>query len=141
MAWQKFQSTNQKFEERISISTNYSFGFPKTFYDRNNLEDYKYLVIFYDPEEKAIGFQFTNNQDEKHKFHIYRSKEKYGVSVTAKSFFNTYNIDPKTFKGKYTGTKTDVDGIGTLYTINLNEHQNKVEDALNEPTVIDTSIL
>ena len=44
-----------------------SFGFPKMFYEENKLESFKYLVIFYNPDENAVGFQFTSSEDEKHK--------------------------------------------------------------------------
>jgi hypothetical protein len=135
MTWQKFENTNQRFEDRISISTNYSFGFPKTFYERNGLETYKYLVIFFNPEENAVGFQFTNSEDEKHKFNIFRSKEKYGINITAKSFFKTYNLDPNKYKGKYTSKKEEFAEAGTLYVINLNENQEheNVLDAIRPP--------
>jgi hypothetical protein len=131
MAWQKFQSTNQRFEERISINPNNSFGFPKRFYEENNLDSFKYLVIFYNPEESAIGFQFTSSEEEKHKFRILRSKKQFGINVTAKSFFKTYNLDPNIYKGKYNAEKKQIEGIGPLYVIFLNKNS---ETKTNIPT-------
>lgn len=122
MTWQKFQNTNQRFEDRISISPNNAFGFPTKFYLDNNLESYSYLVIYYNQEDNDIGFQFTSNEEEKHKFRLVRSKGQYGVNVTATSFFKSYSIDAKAYKGKYKAEKKQVEGIGDLFVIHLKEN-------------------
>lgn len=127
MTWQKFQNTNQRFEDRISISPNNAFGFPTKFYLDNNLEAYSHLVIYYNQEDNDIGFQFTSNEEEKHKFRLVRSKGQYGVNVTATSFFKSYGINAKAYKGKYKAEKKTVEEIGTLFVIHLKDNP----DSLN----------
>ena len=95
-----------------------SIGFPTKFYQDNNLSNYNSVVLYYDEEQKAIGIQFTNSEEEKHKFHIIKSL-KYGGGIVATSFFKTHNIDTNIYRGRYIWEKVNQEGIGELFVIKL----------------------
>ena len=113
--WKKFENTNARFEDRITVTTSNSFGFPTKFYKDNNIEQYKYAVIFYDENQKAVGVHFTNDEIEKHKFSVLKSSKGYGANVIATSFFKANNIDTKKYHGRYKWEKRTVEGIGDLF--------------------------
>lgn len=119
----KFEKTNARLEKRISITAYRSFGFPTKFFIDNKIGKYKYVVLFYDAKNKAVGFQFTNDEAEKHKFTLIRSKEGYGGAVVATSFFKSYNMNSNRLKGKYEWKRKNIPGIGQLFVINLTDRE------------------
>lgn len=119
--FEKFSSTGGKYETRISLTASRSFGFPMKFYVENGIGKYKYVVLFYDREKKAVGLKFTSDEEEPHKYSIIKS-DKYGGSIVATSFFKKYDLDPKKYKRKYEWEKVKTD-FGTLFVIELNEGQ------------------
>jgi len=119
--FKKFEKTNVKSEDRITITSIRSFGFPTKFYQDNKLKTYKYVVIYFDEKNKGVGFYFTNDEQEKHKFSLIKSKQGYGGSVVATSFFKTYNLDPQKYRGKYKWVKKIIPNIGKLFIINLKD--------------------
>lgn len=121
--FKKFEKTNQKNETRITVTASNSIGFPKKFYEDNHVENWKYVVLFYDEQEKAIGIQFTNSEEEKHKFTLIKSNAGYGASIVATSFFKTKSIDSKAYRNRYVYEKITQEGIGELFVIKLELHK------------------
>lgn len=119
MAFQKFTAVRQRSVDKISITASNTFNFPSKFYNDNKLNRYKYIVIFYDKDRGAIGFQFTNNEEEKYKFTLQKSDKGYGGFVSAISFFKVNNIDPKIYKGRYDWKKEAAPEAGELFVIEL----------------------
>lgn len=117
--FKKFIATSKRNENRITITASNSFGFPTKFFKDNNVGDYKYVVLYYDEEQKAVGFQFTNEEAEMHKFTIIKSNRGYGGSIVATSFFKTNNIRPEEYKGRYEWESQEPEGIGKLFVIKL----------------------
>ena len=79
---------------------------------------YKYVILYFDEEKKAIGIQFSTNDNEPHKFTIIKSKQGYGGNIVATSFFKKHNIDPQIHKGKYDWKKIKTQ-FGKLFVIEL----------------------
>jgi len=123
--FQKFEGRNVRLEDRITITKSNSIGFPSKFYDDNKIKNYKYVVFYWDKDNLAIGIKLTNEESEKSKFTIIHSKAGYGGSVVARSFFKTYNIDPKKYHGRYDWEKKGIDGIGEVYVIKIKERKEK----------------
>jgi hypothetical protein len=121
MSFEKFQNRHTRLEERITITkSSNSIGFPSHFYHENRIKDFKYAVLFWDAADNAIGIHFTNDESEKkNAFLIARSKEGYGGSISAKSFFRHYKIDPKIYHGRYEWKKRTEDGVGELFVFAL----------------------
>ena len=126
--FQKFENRNARLENRISVTRSNSIGFPTQFYRNNNIKQFKYVVLYYDQDKKAIGIRFTNNEEDGNKFSIIHSKKGFGGSAVIRSFFRTYNINLKKYYGKYEWKKRAPEGIGELFVIDLKEReiQNKV---------------
>lgn len=118
----KFTQTNQRYEDRITVTGTNTFGFPTRFYENNNIKTYKYVVLYYDAIKKSVGLHFTNSETEEHKFTIIKSKQGYGGSVVATSFFKSYNIDAKKYHGRYTWEKKEYPDTGELFVITLKEN-------------------
>lgn len=124
MAFEKFENRHTRVEERITLTRSNSIGFPSRFYHDNNIKDFKYAVLFWNADTKEIGILFTNEESEKKNgFAIARSKEGYGGSVVARSFFRHYKIDPNVYYGRYAWTKSTEAGIGDIFVIRLTAHQ------------------
>lgn len=121
--FQKFEGRNVRLENRITITKSNSIGFPSKFYADNKVKDYRYVVLYWDDDNRAIGIKFTNEEGEKSKFTIIHSKVGYGGSVVARSFFKTYGIDPKVYHGRYDWERHDIDGVGEVLAIKI-EKQN-----------------
>ena len=117
--FQKFERTNSRQENRITVTMSNSIGFPTKFYQDQILKDFKYAVLYYDPLEMIVGIQFTNSDEEKHKFSILRSKKGYGGAIVATSFFKFYNIDLIKYHNRYEWKKESAENIGELFTIKL----------------------
>lgn len=126
----KFEGTKARLENRITVTASNSFGYPRKFYKDNNIENFKYVVLYYDEKNKVIGFLFTNSEEEGHKYTLIKSKQGYGASIVATSFFRTYNLDSKKYRGRYDWEKRNLEGVGELYVIRLVERQEIISEPL-----------
>lgn len=117
----KFTALKQRSVDKISITGSNTFNFPSKFYKDNSLDNYKYVILYYDSTSSVIGLQFTNDETEKFKLKIQKSDRGYGGFISATSFFKTNNIDTKVYKGRYNWKKEDIENIGELYIIDLKE--------------------
>ena len=122
--FKKFESKNIRQEHRITITKSNQIGMPTKFYQDNKIKEFKYVVLFFDEMNKAIGIHFTNNEKEENRFKIIHSK-KYGGSIIARSFFKTYNIDPMIYHGRYEYEKSNIEGIGKMFIVKLKKKKIK----------------
>jgi hypothetical protein len=116
--FKKFVNTGGKYENRITITATRSIGFPAKFYHENQIENFKFVVLYYDEAAKAIGIQFINDEKEQHKFTIVKSQAGYGGNIVATSFFKKFDLDPISYKGRYEWKKENTE-FGPLYIIEL----------------------
>lgn len=123
--FEKFQNRNVRLENRVTITKSNSFGLPSFFYQKNKIGRYKYVTLFYDKTQKAIGLHFTNDEDEKNRFTIIHSKKGHGGSIVSRSFFKTYNIDLKKYYGRYNWKKYNSETTGGLFVIDLKDKDTK----------------
>jgi hypothetical protein len=124
--FQRFEATNSRHETRITITKSNHVGFPTAFFNDNNVGDYKYVVLFYDPEKKAVAVHFTNDESATGKFTIMKNSREYGGGVVATSFFKANRIDPSKYAGRYEFEKLSLsdagfEGEGSLFVIELKE--------------------
>ena len=124
--FKKYEKVNARFENRVTITLSRSFGFPARFCQDNKLDMFKYVVLYFDEENKAIGFCFTSDALEKNKYSLIRSKKGYGALVVASSFFKNYKLDPKKYRGKYEPKRKNITGIGRLFIINLKDKETSI---------------
>jgi hypothetical protein len=144
MAFKKFTQVNQRFEDRITVTPTSAFGFPAKFFKDQQLDQYKYAVLYFDQEIMAVGLNFTNSEEEHHKFSLLKSKQGYGGQITARSFFRSYNLDPKKYSGKYEWAIDESDPVvGKLYVIILKEKVsiNKPEIVASENSNVESTVM
>ena len=122
--FKKVESRNARTENRITITKSNGIGFPTKFYKDNKINEFKYVVLYFDTDQKALGLQFSNDEAERNKFSILHSHSGYGGSIVARSFFKTYGIDPNKYYGRYQWKIELQENIGNLYVINLKEREN-----------------
>lgn len=127
--FQEFQNVNAKIEKRISITRSCSFGFPYGFCDENRINDFTFVVLFFDPTKRAIGFLFTTDSEKKYKYSLVKSLSSRSASVVARSFFTTYNLNPGEIHGRYEPKKIVLPTGEQIFVIDL---KNKVDE--NEQT-------
>lgn len=125
MSFVQFTAVNQRSVNEISITASNTFNFPSKFFIDNRLDRYKYVSIFYDEGRKAVGFHFTNDEDEKYKFKLQKSKKGYGGFISATSFFKVNNINSIKHKGRYIWKIERPKGVGRLFVIELNDGRQK----------------
>lgn len=121
--FKKFTSTNSRYENRITVTSNKAFGFPTYFYKEQGLKDKKFAVLYYDEQSKAVAIRFTN-EDETGAFSITHSKQGYGGHLAATSFFKANKIDSKRYAGRYewermSAAETGLSDSGSLYVFKL----------------------
>ncbi len=119
----KFEGLHGRQENRITITKSNQIGFPTKFYEDNHIKDFKYVVLFLDKKNKAVGVHFANDEKEKNKFSILHSKAGYGGSVSVRSFFRLNGIDPQVYHGKYNWEKQDITGVGKIFVFELKESE------------------
>lgn len=124
--FQKFEGKNTRLENRITITKSNQIGFPTKFYQDNGIKNFKYVLLFWDAGNRAIGIHFTNNEKEENTVKIIHSTKGYGGSVLARSFFRTYGIDPQKNRGRYEWEKYNLTGTGEVFVIKLKEPAKKV---------------
>lgn len=130
MAFMKFEETNKRQEDRITVTGHSSFGFPTKFYNDNNIDQFKYVTLFFDPDTTEVGFLFHNNETEKHKFSILKSKQGYGGSIVASSFFRSNGLNPKVYRGRYVFRKENIPEVGEIFVIKIKaKEEPKIESA------------
>lgn len=119
----KFERDYLKGTTQISITRASALGFSAKFCRLTDILNFNYVTLFYDSAKKAIGILPTN-KEEKGSFKI--TKEKTTASVSITSFLNMYQLNPKTYHGRYDWTTETIPDIGKVYIIVL--------DNKNEPT-------
>lgn len=124
MAFEKFEHRHKKAEGRITVTKSNSIGFPAQFYTDNNIKDFNFVELFWNADTREIGIVFTKDEPEKKSgFAITKSKEGYGGSIVARSFFKHYKIDTKTVSGKYEWVKVPQETTGDMFVISLVNRQ------------------
>jgi len=121
--FKKFEKKNVRLESRITLTKSNSIGFPQKFYQDNGVKKFKYVVLYWDKQNKAIGIHLTNEEG-KGGFKIIHG-QKYGAQVVVRSFLKENNIDPKVYHGRYNWEKYNLEGAGELFVIRLEKKDKK----------------
>ncbi len=127
MGFERFTKTGRSYVPKISIWSRGQVGFSVGAVNRFKLEEFDYVVFLFDPDNKKIGFLFTN--DEKEEGAIKLNKRNTGIMVGAKSFLDYYDIDYSETK-QYT---LKFDKENEFYTINLDENDKGEKEEEDDP--------
>lgn len=94
MAFEKFTKVGgRSFAPKVGIWAKGQIGFNKGAIDKFELNQYDYVMMFFDEDEQKIGFQFTNEAKAEGAMKII--KRKTGFSFSANAFLKHYEITPE----------------------------------------------
>lgn len=121
MAFVKFTRTRARIGiPKVSIWSRGQIGFNQAAVDEYKLSNFKYVVLYYDQDDRRIGLEFTNNKEADGACKLGFRKGS-GVSFSAVAFLKTFKID-------YTKTRQydlTFDETNTFYVIDLNTPRNQ----------------
>lgn len=107
----------------ISLNASNNFGFNSQFYNKESINKYKKVVLFYDPANNAVGFQFTNDEKAEGSFAIIHHK---GTgAVACRSFILENKLNNKEYYGKKIPFKVETEQYGQLFVVNLEQEEKK----------------
>lgn len=91
MPFERFTQTGRSFKPKISIRSNSQIGLNCACITEFKLTDYKFAVLYYDKENKAIGIRLTNDKNEEGACKL-RAREDSGASIAARSYIDYYKL-------------------------------------------------
>ncbi|MBL8122410.1 hypothetical protein JNM87_06730 [Candidatus Saccharibacteria bacterium] len=92
--------------DKITLTTSKQIGFPQAFTKKHSLLDYEGVLLYWNPEQKAVAVRFTNDMDAKGVMKLVKS-DRYGAYVSVSTFLATYSIDPKEYQRRYDYDQVD----------------------------------
>lgn len=110
----------------ITIIDRGTFLFSSGFVNKAGLEDKTYVRLSYYKPKNAIVFDFTEDKkvDGVYKLVIRGEKAKSG-SVTCRSFFKKFDLDPENLSSRYTPEQQKITRAGVFWFIDLNKKLEK----------------
>lgn len=81
-----------------------------------NILDFKYVVLYYDISNKAIGLRFTNILEDGR---LSVTKDTTGATISAKSFMKANNLELRSYFGRYEAKRKHINDIGEIFIIEL----------------------
>lgn len=91
MPFERFTQTGRGYKPKISITKSGLIGFNQGAVRHFKLTDYEFAVLYYDRDESRIGIGLTSDKNENGICKL--RKRASGADVSAKSFFDYYDIN------------------------------------------------
>jgi len=89
--WIRFTLSGRSIKPKVAIRKGGQIGLNNSVVNENELNKYKYVVLFIKKDEKLIGIRFTNDDKEEGVRKIRFSK--YGATIPAKKFIEMYKLE------------------------------------------------
>jgi len=90
MSFERFTRTGRGYKPKVSVTKNGMIGFNQGSVQRFKLEDYQYAILYFDKENKRIGVELSNDENEEGVCKLRQRTS--GADVSAKAFFDFYGI-------------------------------------------------
>ncbi|HXN38652.1 MAG TPA: hypothetical protein VN892_11470 [Solirubrobacteraceae bacterium] len=94
----------------ISITQAGRIGLSKFFIMTQDIQRVMRANLYWDSKNQTIAIDFTRHDDPA-SFPIIFT-QKYGAFINANRFFRANNLDPSTYKGRYSYSRQDSEAIG-----------------------------
>jgi hypothetical protein len=127
----------QKFLGIGSRVGNYFISFNKSgfmissgFYAKENIKDSSRVVLYFDPEKKAVGFEFTNDNSAEGSFTLVHGNKGTTGSISVRSFVIAHNLNQAEYFGRKIPKKIDHQG-SKIFVIDLVDKEKQNQD-INE---------
>lgn len=83
----------------ISFSKS-DFMISSVFYSKENIKNFSRVVLYFDEEKKAVGFEFTNESNTEGAFVLIHGNKGTTGSISARSFVKANNLDNPEYFGR-----------------------------------------
>jgi hypothetical protein len=123
--FEKFSDTESSFNARVSIRRTGQFGFNSGAANKYRLNDFPFVVLYFDSTKRAIGLEF---QMEKVPGAVELNRNPSNIFIRSKNFCDRYGIDYAE-ASRYPLRRDD--GTGFLY-FELEEGEKGEENASDE---------
>jgi len=97
--------------DKITLTTSRQIGFPQAFTRKHNVHDYEGIILYWEPNAKAIAVEFTNDVSQSGFTRLVKS-EKYGAYAGISTFLSTHSLEPKNYERRYNYEKIEPSLIG-----------------------------
>lgn len=112
----KFNGVYSRGDTKIGLNKSGLIRLSSGFCRATNITNFKYVVLFYDRDNRAIAFKFTNLREDG----ILRvTKDTTGATVSGKSFMVANNLELRSYFGRYDWEKQIIPNIGEVFIIEL----------------------
>lgn len=117
--------------DKITLTTSRQIGFPQAFARKHNIHAFEGIILYWEPDSKAIAVEFTNDVGQKGFTKMVKS-EKYGAYAGISTFLSTHSIEPKDYQRRYDYQKIDPNLIGAsaespVFVFQLIENDKEVD--------------
>lgn len=102
--WEIYKKSDTKTRSKkyISVTKSQTFGLPRPFIDKYNIQGNDKVVILYNKENNEVALRFSDkNPDFGYSLLFGKDTKKHGAMVIAKKFFDDMDIDAKKYAGHY----------------------------------------
>lgn len=120
--FQRFTDTETSFAARITVRQTGQLGFNIGAINRYKIREYGYAILYFDPENRVVGLQLTNDRESPGAIEIKQSDS--NTYIRAKNFCDRFGIEYETMS-RY-DLKQDSE-TGFLYFV-LAERQDESDD-------------
>lgn len=121
--FEKFDGTYHRGDDKIVITKSGLIRLSAGFCRVTNLipNKYKYVVLFYDKVNRAIGMKFLHEHEIGA---LSLTRDKAAMVFAAKAFFLTYALDLLLISGRYSWKKELIIGHGEVYIVDVKNNGN-----------------
>ena len=109
----KYTGKHQWGEDKITITSSKCLYFHQISCNKHQLDQFNYVSLFYDKENKIIGLRFEKEKSPT-AYKLTKTNIK-GLLITLKSFLNFYDLTG--IVGQFDYKKEFIKGIGELFII------------------------
>jgi len=121
LKFEKFTAAGGKFSYTISLNKAGGFSFSSGFCKKHGIEEYPYVLLWYEKKAKAVGFSFLKEAT-KGAFKLSFTKSK-TASVRPNSFIRAHEIKYQLFAGKYDPKRYKTEGGEEIFYIVLEKQK------------------
>lgn len=116
----RFDGVYLRGDDRIGINRSGLIRLSSSFCRKTKIkEEFRYVVLFFSPSKRVIALKFTKNGNEKGVMLVVNDGK--SATVSGLSFAKTYGLNLDEIAGRYPWEKTNLEGLGDVYMIDLNK--------------------
>lgn len=116
----KFNGIYPRGDTKIGLNASGLIRLSSGFCRNTNVTNFKYSILFYDRQNKAMAFKFVIKSEDG----VLRiTKDGTGATISSLSFFRANNISIKNYSGRYEWKKMFIPDIGEVYIIELRKNE------------------